>query len=170
MGFKGRACSVSPCYSCPWFTIAEVNYNNRGLNVENTFCTLCLRGWGFHAKPVYFLKIFNGDLYFDTLIIGLFQIFLVMGQLVGKEHFKRGFWMCRGRGGELVRPDGQVNSFTWGNWGGKKLRMVPCHSCHTIILGQASKQRAFLWAGLNSLDTMKLISHTYWFQYQISKP
>ena len=33
---------------------------------------LCLRVWGFFAKPVIFFIIFSGDLYFDALIIGSF--------------------------------------------------------------------------------------------------
>ena len=24
------------------------------LHKKNTLCTLCLRGWGFHAKPIFF--------------------------------------------------------------------------------------------------------------------
>ena len=28
-------------------------------------------GWGFHAKPAFFLNIFSGDPHFDALIIGL---------------------------------------------------------------------------------------------------
>ena len=28
-------------------------------------------GWGFHAKPVFFLNIFSDDPHFDALIVGL---------------------------------------------------------------------------------------------------
>ena len=31
--------------------------------------TLCLWGWGFHTKPVFFLNIFSGGLHFDALIL-----------------------------------------------------------------------------------------------------
>ena len=35
-----------------WYIIWKVNTTNRGLNLKNTFCTLCLWGWGFHVTPV----------------------------------------------------------------------------------------------------------------------
>ena len=48
--------------------------------MKNTVCTLCLRGLGFHAKPIFFSNIFSGDLYFKVLIIELFCIRLVISQ------------------------------------------------------------------------------------------
>ena len=39
-----------------WYIIWKVNTTNRGLNLKNTFCTLCLWGWGFHVKSVFFFK------------------------------------------------------------------------------------------------------------------
>ena len=48
--------------------------------LKNTVCTLCLRGLGFHAKPIFFSNIFSGDLYFKVLIIELFWIRLVVSQ------------------------------------------------------------------------------------------
>ena len=37
-----------------WYIIWKVNTTNRGLNLNNTFCTLCIWDWGFHAKSVFF--------------------------------------------------------------------------------------------------------------------
>ena len=54
---------------------------NRGLH---TLCTLCLRGWGFHAKHVFFCNILNGCLYIDASIAELFQICLVVSQTLEK--------------------------------------------------------------------------------------
>ena len=52
------------------FPSFQVNIRNRGLNLKNAFCTLCLWEWGFHAVPLFFFNIF-GDLHFDALILGL---------------------------------------------------------------------------------------------------
>ena len=64
-----------------------------------------------------FCEIFSGDLYFDA--------------------FKRCFLVYQGRGGELNRPGGQVISLTYkfakGDWGRRKLCMVPLHNCHIYI-------------------------------------
>ena len=38
-----------------WCIIWKVNTTDRGLNLKNTCCTLCLWGWGSHVKP-FFLK------------------------------------------------------------------------------------------------------------------
>ena len=38
--------------------IRKVSTTKRRLNLKNTFCTLCLWGWGFHVKPVFFFKNF----------------------------------------------------------------------------------------------------------------
>ena len=56
---------------------------------KKTLCKLCLRGWGFHAKPAFFCNILNSDLYIDALIIEIFQIFLVV-----KVHFKIFLLVC----------------------------------------------------------------------------
>ena len=41
-------------------------------------------GWRFHAKPVFFFNIFDGDLHFDALIIELCKIWLIIGQTTGE--------------------------------------------------------------------------------------
>ena len=41
-----------------WYIIWKSNTTNRGLNLKNIFCTLCLWGWGFHVKPAFFFKRF----------------------------------------------------------------------------------------------------------------
>ena len=66
-------------------------YINRQGNLTNTLCTLCLKGWGFHAKPVFCFNIYIGNLYFDALIIGLFYICLVIGQTFGEGTLKKVF-------------------------------------------------------------------------------
>ena len=48
------------------------SWTNKGLNLKNTFDTLCLGGWGFHVKPVFLFDIFSGDPFFDVLIMGIF--------------------------------------------------------------------------------------------------
>ena len=51
----------------------KVKTTNIGLNLKNTFCTLCLWGWGFHVKPAFLIKKkISGDVFFDVLIKGLF--------------------------------------------------------------------------------------------------
>ena len=38
------------------YIIWKINTTNMGLNLKNTFWTLCAWGWRFHVKPVFFLK------------------------------------------------------------------------------------------------------------------
>ena len=54
------------------------------MNLKNTFCTLRLKGCGFHTMPAFF-NMLSGDLYFDAIIIGLFPIYLVTGQILGED-------------------------------------------------------------------------------------
>ena len=42
-----------------WYIIWKDNTTNRGLNLKNSFYILCLLCWGFHLKPVFFLKRFK---------------------------------------------------------------------------------------------------------------
>ena len=73
--FKGRVKLVFPFIDPDlsyWYIILKVNTTDRGLNLNNTFCKLCLSGQGFHVKSVFFFKNYRGDLFFDVLIIGLF--------------------------------------------------------------------------------------------------
>ena len=39
-----------------------------GLNLKNIQCAQCFWDWGFNARSVFFLNIFNGNLHFDALI------------------------------------------------------------------------------------------------------
>ena len=60
-GFKGRVKFSFPLVDLDLvylYIILNVNNTNRGLNLKNTFCTLCLCGWGFHVKPAFFPKHF----------------------------------------------------------------------------------------------------------------
>ena len=56
----------------------------QNMNLKNTFCTLRLKGCGFHTMPAFF-NMLSGDLYFDAIIIGLFPIYLVTGQILGED-------------------------------------------------------------------------------------
>ena len=58
---------------------------NRGLNLQNNFWTLCLWGWEFHAKPVFFFNIFSGDLHLDVLICGSFRFGYLWARLSEKR-------------------------------------------------------------------------------------
>ena len=77
-GFKGRVKLICPFIDPDlgyWYIIWKVNTTSRGLNLKNTFCTLCLWGWGFHVKSVFFFlkKKYSGDLFFDVLIRGSYR-------------------------------------------------------------------------------------------------
>ena len=77
------------------------------MNLKNTFCTLCLRDWRFHAKLVFFFNLFSGYLHFDTLIVGPFSISLVMCQTLGESRLKRFFLVCQGRHEEFFGLGGK---------------------------------------------------------------
>ena len=53
-------CSLLCNYAWPWYFICKVNSTNRVLRLKNTLCTLCFRGWGFHAMPFFNCNIFQG--------------------------------------------------------------------------------------------------------------
>ena len=42
------------------------------LHLRSTLCTLCTKGWGFHATPVFICNILKGDLYIDVSNTELF--------------------------------------------------------------------------------------------------
>ena len=46
--------------------------NYLALYLALTLLALCLLGWGFHEKPVFFLIIFSGFPHVDALIICLY--------------------------------------------------------------------------------------------------
>ena len=54
------------------------------MNLKNNFCTRRLKGCGFHTMPAFF-NIFSGDLYFDAIIIELFPIYVVIGQILVED-------------------------------------------------------------------------------------
>ena len=56
-----------------------------GLNLKNTFYTICLWGWRFHVKSDFFLKRNDGgDPFFDLLIIGCFSFTYLRVRLMEK--------------------------------------------------------------------------------------
>ena len=60
--------------------------------------TLCLWGCGFHAKPIFFLNIFYGDLHFDAFILGSVKFVLLLVRILEKVQFKMCllvyWWRC----------------------------------------------------------------------------
>lgn len=45
----------------------EANITNRGeVILKNTLCALCVKGWGFHLKPVFFFHVFSSDKKFNN--------------------------------------------------------------------------------------------------------
>ena len=67
-----------------WYIIWKVNTTNRVLNLKSTFCTLCLWGWEFHVKSVFFFKKnYSGDLFLDVLI-GSFRFTYLRDRLMEK--------------------------------------------------------------------------------------
>ena len=81
------------CSAWPWYIIWKV---------KKTLSTLCLLVWGFCAKPVFCANIFSGDLSFDTLIVELFYMCLIISQTLGEDNFKRCLLVCQVRVRELV--------------------------------------------------------------------
>ena len=57
----------------------QLNSTNRVLLLKNTLCTLCVRGWGFHAMPFFNCNILQG-----VSITELFQVYLVESQALGE--------------------------------------------------------------------------------------
>ena len=58
-GFKDRVKLAFPLTNPDLgygYIIWKVNTTNRGMNLKNTLCTICIWGWGFHVKPVFFFK------------------------------------------------------------------------------------------------------------------
>ena len=49
------------CSAWPSYFVCNVNSTNRLLHLKNTLCTLCLRGWRFHAMPVFICNILQGS-------------------------------------------------------------------------------------------------------------
>ena len=52
-----------------WYIIWKFNTTNKKLNLKITVCKLCLWGWKYHVKPLFFFKkMFSGNLFCDVLI------------------------------------------------------------------------------------------------------
>ena len=98
--------------------------------MKNTICTLCLI-W-YHIESSFIFKIFIDQLYFDTLVIGLFQVCLFMGTVPGEVTLSKLL--------VSMLTESWVVSFAWrqvkilvkrytcGRWGKRKLCMVPYDS------------------------------------------
>ena len=39
-----------------WYITWKINTTTRGFNMKSAFCALCLWGWAFHVKYVFFFK------------------------------------------------------------------------------------------------------------------
>ena len=60
-GFKGRVKFSFPLFDPDLkylYILWKGNTTIKGLNLKNTFCTLCLWVWRFHLKPVFFFRYF----------------------------------------------------------------------------------------------------------------
>ena len=75
------------------------------------YCALCLRGWGFHAKPIFICNILKGDLYTDASITELFWIYLVVSQTPWRRYTCTNVFVgMRGRGGGVSSAWWQVRT------------------------------------------------------------
>ena len=72
------------------------------MHLTNILCTLCLKGCGIHATPVFICNNLKGDLYIDISIMGLFQICLGVSQTLGES-----LLLYEGEVEELVQPGGK---------------------------------------------------------------
>ena len=76
-----------------------------GFHLKNTFYTLCLIGWVFHANSDFFCNILNGGLYIGCLNTELFQIWLVVSQTLGEGTLvQMSLLVCQGRAGGATSP------------------------------------------------------------------
>ena len=56
-----------------WYmTVFEKLALETGGWIWDTPFAICVWGWGFHKKPVFFLNIFSAEPHVDALIIGLY--------------------------------------------------------------------------------------------------
>ena len=133
--------------------------------MKNTICTLCLI-W-YHVESSFIFKIFIDQLYFDTLVIGLFQICLFMGTVPGEGTLSkllvsmlRESWVVSFAWKQVKIL---VKRYTCGRWGKRKLCMVPYDSYQiyetwrSIYVGgfqshhmrsSHKKRRSFSWGDL----------------------
>ena len=86
----------------------------------------------FHVKPVFLISLVVTCTLMSYLK-GSFRLSLLWIKLQEKVHFKRCLSKCRGRGGELSRPEA-LNSqgkLVWVETEDRRKQfMVPCHGCH----------------------------------------
>ena len=75
-----------------WYFICKVNSTNRILHLKNNLCTLCFRGWGFHAMTVFICNILQ-----SASITEVFELCLVISQTLG--HLAKCFVGMPGRTG-----------------------------------------------------------------------
>ena len=125
--FQKLLCSVSLRSTLTWCVdiLFEKSTPETGEWIWKTSFALCLWGWGFHAKPVFFFNIFTGDPHY-ALIEELYYICLIIGQTLGmleKVQFKRYSLVYRWAPGiEFVLRASKWTSSK------RKLSMLPCHS------------------------------------------
>ena len=131
----------------PWYFICKVNSTNRVLLLKNTLCTLCLRGWGFHAIPFFNCNILQGAISDSWRRCTCTNVLLV----------------CKGEVGELVQPAGMWG-LPWGLLCGTSAVLERICVWWLVIIvifmgfGQAGANRC--------RGCLKVISWEWWFKSQ----
>ena len=124
------------------------------LKMKNMVYAVCLRGWGFHAKAIFFFNVFFVNLYFEALVVELFEISLVISQKGKMNNLVEVCFVGLGVGGKNVRSLVKV-VISVGLGGSKRYG----GDFKVIILrrGWGKQQRSdqFLWGELTPLYTMK---------------
>ena len=135
----------------PWYFICKVNSTNRVLLLKNTLCTLCLRGWGFHAIPFFNCNILQGAISDSWRRCTCTNVLLV----------------CKGEVGELVQPAGMWG-LPWGLLCGTSAVLERICVWWLVIIvifmgfGQAGANRC--------RGCLKVISWEWWFKSQKGGP
>ena len=109
--------------------------SGKGRRVSSAWRELCLCGWRFRAKPIFFCNIFfyNSD--------------------SCRRYFLKCICCCvQGKVGELVQPGGSKWGLPWGLLCGTS--MIPCHSCHIYGIwrskGIGRRFKVIIWDGNKS--------------------
>ena len=122
----------------PWYFISKVNSSNRVLQLKNTLCILCLRGWGFHAMPFSRCLNYRAFLGFLSCESECWRRYTCTNVLLVGE----------GEVGELVQPGGILGllwRLLYRTSGSKEQNYVLCLVIVVIFMGfgQAGAKRCY---------------------------